>query len=185
LLEPASPRERLARLLHGDPLGLEERARRHLAERALLLDPERLFLRAVARVAFAAARRPDGEAEGDWLATQMERAAADLGDEDRAADREGAQPEPGEARYAFLAEALGVEPSVARRACVVFNELPLRVRRAWWLAVVERRPLERCVTEGPGTPEQVRADLRRALVTLSLLEDPGEDRGEGGGEHDA
>jgi hypothetical protein len=185
LFATAAPRALLARLLDGDPLGLEQRARGHLEQQALLLDPERLFLRAVARAAFAGARRDDAELSGAWIDSQVERAAADLMDEDRAAERAGAATDPGEARYAFLADALGVVPEVARRACVVFNDLPRRVRRAWWLAVVERRPLERCVIEGLGTPQQVRADLRRALLTLSMLEDPGDDPGQGGGEHDA
>jgi hypothetical protein len=185
LFAPSAPRELLARLLDGDPLGLEERARRHLEEQALLLDPERLFLRAVARAAFAGARRDGAAPSAAWLDDQVERAAADLRAEDRADERAGADTDPGEARYAFLAEALGVVPEVARRACVVFNDLPWRVRRAWWLAVVERRSLERCATEGLGTLEQVRAHLRRALLTLSMLEDPGEDPGKGGDGHDA
>lgn len=185
LLRSGSPREVLARLVDGDPLALERRSRTHLAEQALLLDGERLFLRAVARAAFAAPRL-DGEVDLEaWLAGQVERAARDLVDEDRAAERAGASPPPEEERGAFLAGALGLEPAVARRACVVFNDLPPRVRRVWWAAVVERCSLERCVARGLGTPAAVRADLRRALLALSLLEDPGPGPEEGGDGRDA
>jgi hypothetical protein len=184
-LRTGSPRQVLARLVDGDPLALERRVRRYLGERALLLDAERLFLRAVARAAFAAARWNGDTRLEPWLDAQIVRAASDLMDEDRAAEREGTPPVSTESRYAFLAEALGVEPDVARRACVVFNDLPERVRRVWWAAVVERSSLERCVSRGLGTPADVRADLRRALLALSLLEDPGPEPLEGGDGRDA
>lgn len=173
LIATRSPREILAWLVDGDPLRIEERVTGRLADLALLVDAERLFLRSTARAAFAAARwRGDGEL-GAWLDLQIERAAKDLLDEDRAAERLGPVADPAEARYAFLADTLGIEAAVARRACVVFNALPLRVRRVWWRAVVERRSLEQCVSEGLGPARQVRADLERALLALSRLEDPG------------
>jgi hypothetical protein len=172
LFAGGSPREVLGRLLDGDPLDLAGRTRSRLKEKALLLDVERWTLRSMARVAFAAPRWDGSLALIEWIDQLVDRAAGDLLDEDRAALREPPAQDESDSRYAFLTQALGIEPGIALRACVVFNDLPDHVRRAFWALVVEGKSFARCVSEGLGTREQVQADARRALTALSQLSDP-------------
>ena len=180
LFAGGSPREVLGRLLDGDPLDIGERTRLRLKAKALLLDAERWTLRSMARVAFAAPRWDGTSALLEWIDQQVDRAASDLLDEDRAALHQPPAQEESDSRYAFLTQALGIEPEIALRACVVFNDLPDHVRRAFWALVVEGKSFARCVSEGLGTREQVQADGRRALTALSQLSDPDEPQVAGG-----
>ena len=52
LVLPGSPRDFLARLVPGDPLGVHALAAATLRRRSLFLDPERVALRTLARVAY-------------------------------------------------------------------------------------------------------------------------------------
>jgi hypothetical protein len=180
LFDGGSPREILNRLLDGDPLQIGERTRARLTSTARLIDPERWTVRSMARVAFAAPRWDKAGALAAWIDAQIERAAEDLLDEDRAALIEPTVVAESEARHAFLVQALGIEPEIALRACVVFNDLPFQVRRAFWALVVEGKSMASCVAEGLGSRQQVRADVRRALSALSQLSDPGPAGGAGG-----
>src|SRR5687767_2341511 len=56
ILAGASPREVLARLMNGDPLGLAVVVEQRLRVHAYLLDADRVFLRAAARCARLAVR---------------------------------------------------------------------------------------------------------------------------------
>lgn len=56
ILRGGSPREILARLIDGDPLEIEARARDRIQALAFLVDPARTHMRAVARIAHAAPR---------------------------------------------------------------------------------------------------------------------------------
>jgi hypothetical protein len=173
LLTGAAPREVLKRLIEGDPFGLEARARDYLAETALMLDVERLYLRTAARIAYASYDAEAITSVSGFLRECMEVAAEDLLSDDLEAQRCSAPVEPTDARFSFLAESLGVRPEVARKACVVFNGLPPIVRRAYWALVVEGRSMSRCISLGLGTRSEVENCVKRAVLAISLLEDPG------------
>jgi len=167
ILRGASPSEVLRKIFDGDPLELLPRCEENLREQAILLDPSRLHLRAIARVAHAA-RRYDGAGGLDvWLRGQIERCVHELTEEDREFERQGL-PAAGnsQARYAFVADVLGVETALARRACVAFNALPLQVRSVWFAMVVDGKSLHQCVAEGAGSTEQVLSRLRTAFVAI-------------------
>jgi hypothetical protein len=172
LFAGGTPREVLGRLLDGDPLDIESHTRSRLKESALLLDIERWTLRSMARVAYEARRWDRTLALAQWIDGLVDRAARDLLDEDRAALRLHVEPAEQESRYAFLTKALGIEPRIALRACVAFNDLPPHVRRTFWALVVEGKSYARCTSEGLGSHEQIHDNMRRALSTLSQLADP-------------
>ncbi len=77
LLAGASPREVLARLTSGDPLALRGVVAARLSEQALLLDADRVWLRAVARVARFSTRYRGEPALERWLCGQVDDAILD------------------------------------------------------------------------------------------------------------
>lgn len=168
LLSGGSPREILEHLVDGDPLELGARCRERIEESAYLLDPDRLHLRAVARVAHAAARWRGEPALDQWLGERIERSMDELMDEDREDERSGIPPgEPWGARDSFLSETLGLEPTLARRACVAFNRLPFEVRSAYFAVAVQGKTVSQQATEGNGPPAAVRANVVRAVRAIS------------------
>jgi hypothetical protein len=88
---------------------------------------------------------------------------------------------PEDPRHAFVSALLGIEPDLARRACVAFNSEPYRVRRAFMEIVIARKPLADYVSDGNGTRAEVRDSLRRAFRALGLDDDPKGFAGEEGG----
>jgi hypothetical protein len=173
ILHQPSTREVLRKILEGDPLGIAERSSLRVKERALLLDISRLTLRAMARAAYRARAYQGDPALGDWLTERIEESIRDLIEEDREDERAGIPvgTDP-EARFAFLTETIGVTPPIARRVCVVFNDLPDDRRHAFWSMVIEGKSLNRYVAEGHGPPEQAKEHLKQAFLALSLLEGP-------------
>jgi hypothetical protein len=70
-----------------------------------------------------------------------------------------------------LSEALGIDPVLTRRACVVFNDLPNRPREVFWALVVEQKPLAAYASEDGGRREDIMQSLRVAFTAMSLLQD--------------
>ena len=166
----ASPRHVLQRLVQGDPLDLERRCLERLRHHATLVSGDRLYDRAAAWVAHES-RSYDGELDLDsWLRRCIDQAIRGVLDEDLEAESCGVPPSSrGDSAFSFLSEALGVEPPIARRCALVFNRLPLPVRRTFWLAVLQNKGLHRAVAEGYGPPELAKARLRYALGMMSTL----------------
>ncbi len=132
--------------------------------------------RALARVAYAGAAAGGRVRVEEVTAGCIDASIEELIERDREEDREGLSVEQGaDPRHTYFAEAFGIDSTKARRACVVFNDLPHRVRRAYWALVIEGCTIERCVSAGMGSKEEIEALLKRALLALSLLEDPGQD----------
>jgi hypothetical protein len=173
ILHQPSTREVLRKILEGDPLGIAERSSLRLKERAILLDTARLTLRAMARAAYRARSYQGDPPLADWLTQRIEESMRDLIEEDRESERAGVPVgnDP-EARFAFLSETIGVTPTIARRVCVVFNDLPDERRHAFWSMVIEGKSLNRYVAEGHGPPDQAKEHLKQAFLALSLLEGP-------------
>lgn len=171
ILTAGSPREIMRRILAGDPLGVVDRARHWLDANAFLLDSNRLALRTMAHIAHSAryySGRPDLHT---WIELLLERATKSLIDEDREADRLETPVEEDEiAPFAFLSDALGIEPSLARRACVVFNGMPEYDRRVFYATSVLGKSLQRHVSEGNGPPAKAEAALQRVLRSLRSID---------------
>jgi hypothetical protein len=157
----------LSRLVDGDPLEIEARCLEELREQAFLLCVSRVHLRSVARIAHAAMRYRGEPALDVWLKERVEHSIKELLEEDREEERVGVPPsQPWDPRYAFVSEALGIEPTLARRACVAFNLLPHEVRCAYYAVVVDGKTIHRYVAEGHGPPDRARSHLKLALRTL-------------------
>lgn len=169
----------LARLNQGDgdPLEIAEHCRERIAHHAILVSEPRLYLRSIARIAYASMKYAGEPELSAWLNDRIDQGLAELLIEDREAERLGSngQLDP-EQRYTFLTEVLGVDPHVAREAAVVFNDLPDDVRHAFWALVVEGKSLNRHVAEGHGPLTGARARVKRAIIAISTLNDPGDEQ---------
>lgn len=168
LLSGGSPREVLARLVAGDPLGLRARVAAALGSEALFLDPDRAYLRAAAHVArFAPRYRGQPELDA-WLAARVLAALRELAEEAReGALHERATPAP----LAELAQKLKLDPVALARACAALNACERLERRAFRALVIEARELDVAARDIGSTPSETGRAARRAIeVALAALE---------------
>ncbi|MBK8178406.1 MAG: hypothetical protein IPK67_05820 [Planctomycetes bacterium] len=179
LIGAGTAQEILARILVGDPLGIVDRARGWLDAHAYLLDSNRLALRTMAHVA-RSARRYRGKPDlHSFIELLLGRATSELINEDREADRLGRPVHEDEiAPYAFLSEALGIDPSLARRACSIVNGMVEYDRRVFYATAIQGKSIQRHVSEGHGPPARAEAALQRVLRRLIAID------GMTGGPHD-
>ena len=156
-----SPRQVLARIVPGDPLRVRARVARRLAERRLLLDADRVQLRALARLARG------GGVSGERLSHESRvdscvDAAIDDVSEERASS--GA--------FAELAAPLGLPPETARRACRAFNARPDAERAALWLLAFESRAPDLLAERAGVSPRELERRAARALAAMLAAEEP-------------
>ncbi|MCB9916294.1 MAG: hypothetical protein H6828_14290 [Planctomycetes bacterium] len=164
--------EVLERVLDGDPLDMDGRCFARLRHNATLVDGDRLYDRATAAVAIAALDYDGAPELGRWLDRVIDRTIRALLDEDIEAERQGLPPtRPRDPAHGFLSDALGVEPPIARKCAVVFNGLPIPVRKAFWAMIMQDKSLNRAVAEGLGPPETCEARVRYAMGMMSSLGD--------------
>jgi len=178
LLSGSSPREVLARLVNGDPLGVRELVARRLREHGYLLDADRVFLRAIARCARFSARYRGQPALEEWLVERVDEALGDLLNEDLEAVRRRAAmsgtpdssgpsgPEGGGVAggaHEDFARPLGLDPARMRLACVAFNHLDLPARRAFFDLVIEGRSLDALARSSGTSATDLARRARRAL----------------------
>jgi len=169
LLAGGSPREILARLVDGDPLGLRAVVYERLRARAYLLEADRVFLRSLARVARYAPRYRGEPELALWLAGMVDEALLDLLDE----DREGAAPAPpADDTLAGLARPLGLDPGAMRAACARFHALPEEERRTFFALVVEGRDLDALARDSGESATAIARRARKALLTVILRTPP-------------
>lgn len=174
IFEGRSPREILARLVEGDPLRISEGCAGRIVERAVILDPDRLLLRAVARVAHAGFSYRGMPPFREWLRGCLDLAIDDLVREDVEYERSGMPiAETGDKLYRGVAEGLGIEPGLARRVCVEINTMEDDMRHAFFAVHVLRKTIHRHVAEGYGPPARVQALLKEALRRLRRIGGPG------------
>ncbi|MBL8861326.1 MAG: hypothetical protein JNK02_04865 [Planctomycetes bacterium] len=155
-----SPREVLARIVPGDPLGIRELVGGHLRSECLFLDADRVHLRALARIARHALRRGTSHLDG-WLGAEVAGAAAEI-------LREEAEAPQAEPRSAFVefARPLGLDPEALRRGCAAFHHLPHPDRAAFFALLVLGVGLEAHARATQATPSEVGRRARRALGAL-------------------
>ncbi len=149
-----SPRTILKRLAEGDPLGLRERVDARLRERWLLLDVERVHLRAMALVAHRAGSWSGRPGLERWLTNQV----------DAAIDEVRAEAGPGAADA--IAAALGLEPRVARRLQAIFDGRSESERRIFIRIVLDGEEIGQVAREEQASITEVG---RRARVVLEAL----------------
>lgn len=130
LLRLGTPREILARIVPEDALGLRARLAERLMSRSLLVDAERVLLRAQALCALLGASwRGEPELE-EWLDQRVEEALAGILAEESASLEAFARP-------------LALDPRALGRACASFNRLAIESREAFVALVLESREPDR------------------------------------------
>lgn len=158
LLAQGEPAEILARIVPHDPLGLRPLVGRRLVDRCLFLDADRVFLAAAARVALDAPRwrgRPGLEA---WLRRQVDAAIDGLAASSTRVTAGGI--------WRDLARPFGFDPLRLATACARLSRRPRAERQAFFLLLVELRPLaEAGRAMGVGAVDLARL-ARRALDAL-------------------
>lgn len=162
----------LGRLVEGDPLGVRRRVAAVLRARALLLDADRVHLRALARCAIHGGRWTGRPPLEEWLAAQVERAAGEVL---REAPEGGAVGGAEEGAHVDLARPLGLDPEAALAACDAFNRQPPGDREAFFRLVLEGASLDAVAREAGRSASDVARSARRALdaVLAAAGPDPG------------
>ncbi|HEX6883244.1 MAG TPA: hypothetical protein VF530_07665 [Planctomycetota bacterium] len=165
--------EVLARISDGDMLRLFPRCARRIREACYVLDPERVYERALAEVAVSL--EVDGErcAEEAWLSACVDRAVQSVLERDQREEHEGVPSLQPEKHYPLFIEACQLEPGLARLASVRFNALAPRVRRGFQKLVVEGLPLAEVLALDLGPPEQLQLDILHALQAIGLVDEAG------------
>ena len=177
-----TPREVLARLVQGDPLGVRGVVSKRLRAGSVLLDADRVLLRVLARIARSAGRYRGRPAIDDWVDGHVLQVLGDVIREDHESARGRATTGEEEASDAFLALAgpLGLDPASMRRACSAFNVLPLADRAAFIDLVLRNRSLDDLARELGESATQIARRARRALdLILDAARPLGEKEGPG------
>lgn len=159
-LAGASPREVLARLIAKDSLGLRARVAAALAEHAYLLDADRVWLRAVARVARFSTRYRGEPALDRWLRSQIDDA---IGDCLESAPRRAAADHGASSSFDSLARPLGLDPNHMQAVCAAVNACSASERAAFFALVLDREDLDRAALRLGVTPTEGARAARRAL----------------------
>lgn len=163
LLAFGGPREVLARIVEGDPLGLRPLIAAQVRARCVFVDADRVQLLALALCARDAPAYRGRPALDEWLLAQVERALDELVQEE--SERLDLPPARGveEGAFAQLARPLGLEPAELRRSCARFNRLPQESREAFNAWVLERGSLDALAQRSRAGAAEL---ARRALVAL-------------------
>jgi hypothetical protein len=157
LLTLGTPREVLARIVPEDALGLRGRIGRRLEADALLLDAERVLLRAQGLCALRAAAWRGEPELGRWLDERVEEALAAVLAEDGAGEREALEP--------FVAS-LASDPRALSAACARFNRLPFDQREAFFALVLDAAGPDALARERKLSLSEL---ARRARAALELF----------------
>jgi DNA-directed RNA polymerase specialized sigma24 family protein len=174
LLQGRSPKEILSRIVSGDPLRLRARAGRGLEAQALLLDADRVFLRALALTSRAAVRyRGQPEIE-EWLGARVDDALREILEEGEEAPRpEGTGISRGPDAFETMAAPLGLDPRTLARACARFHRLPFPDRRAFFDLVLHARSLDELARASGESATEIARRARRGLEALLAADDGG------------
>ncbi len=181
VLAGQSPRKVLTKILRGDPLGMDSRCADRVAHHANLVDPDRLYDHATAWVAHQAFGYDGTPPLDEFLTTCIDSTIRTLLDEDIEVQRQGipALGDPDQSSTTsvshWLADCLGIEPPIARKCAVVYNNLPIPVREAFWAVVIQSKPLERAGAPGPRPPPRARKSQGPGAVCSGHDEHPGHD----------
>lgn len=172
ILNRASPMDVLEGLFEGDPLSVHPGACRRVEERCLLLDQHKVSKRSFARVARAGPLYRGVPPLEEWLRARYDHSIREILDEDVEDELQGMPVDRKEPRIQLLARNFGLEAGRARRACIRFNGLPLRVRTAFFEVNLRGRTAMDYGFSVDATYDQVLDDLENALRALSGPRDP-------------
>jgi hypothetical protein len=153
------------RLLEHDAIHLQARVPDRVAARHYLLDAERVFRRAAARLVYAAVRAaaPSPEDSEQWLSDRIDEAIDDCLRLDGEAHRQGKPAAESLDHYAQFHWSFMVPRENTLAVSVAFNSLEPLVRRSFYELLVEQRGVAECLERGLGPAEDLRRRVQRAL----------------------
>ena len=167
ILADPSFQETLREFRLEDPRRLVRRNARRLRERALLLDPSRLMMGTMVRIAMFRDDFDGGTAIPAWIDERIDETIADLLVQDLEDERAGLPvKEPLQSRYAYLVRSLQIEAPRARRACILVNELPTSQRKVFFEIVCMLQPTRSLVEARLGKKKEITLLYEAALGTL-------------------
>lgn len=168
-LRGADANEILSRLSAGDPLRLQEAAARRLREVWFLLEPERVYHRALAVCAKAASKEDPPADLAIWLRSKLDLAIDQLVQKDHEAEH--AHPElvaEDEMVFPLLTDSLMLDPELVRSTSVSFNALDPLPRRAFFELLIEGRAVGEVIEAGPWDEDGLYDAIQTALATMKL-----------------
>lgn len=169
--KPAS--DVLSRISNGDPLKLYALCARRIRETYFVIDPDRVFERALAVVAVGMEIEQEACTRPEWLAGMVDRAIRLVLDRDRDEESRGIPPENPEEHFRLFVEAFYIEPPLARLSAVRLNGLDERIRKGFQKLLIEGLPLEEVLEMGLGPPERLQLDILIALQAIGLIDEEG------------
>ena len=150
-----------------DPGKLVRRLARRLREGGYLLDPARLMLGTLARIAMLQDEFDGSMARPAWIDERIDETIQQLLTQDIEDERAGLPVnEPMQARFEHLVKGLQIAPARARATCIRIHELPPIKRRVFFEIVCLLEPVRKLVEVGLGSKKQVTTHLREALEFL-------------------
>jgi hypothetical protein len=172
LFASGDPMKILARLHTDDPLELWPRCAEWIEQQSVLMQPDRLYLRVVARLAYAGPTYRGQPPLTAWIAERMAVSLRELLSDDLQEERRelpiGLEEDP---RYVFLSKTLGIEIGLAPRVCNRLNSLPLEQRAVFAGVLVQGKGIQGYATASGLEPEQVKSLLQRAIRAIGIRKD--------------
>lgn len=158
-----------ARLSQGDPLRLLEFSARRLRELWFLLEPERVYYRALGVCADAVSREDPPDDLSAWTRAKLDLTIEQL----VAADLEAELNHPEcvseeQKTFPLLTDSLFLDPELVRSASVAFNSLDALPRRAFFELLIEGREVGECIESGPWDEDGLYQAIQTALATVGL-----------------
>ena len=147
-----------------------------------LLEPERVFLRALAVCAKAASKEEPPQDLDAWKLAKIDLAIEQLVRRDHEAEE--AHPELVEEEekvFPLLTDSLMLDPELVRFASVTFNALGSLPRRAFFELMIEGKEVAEVVEAGPWDEQGLYDAIQTALATVGLdvPPEPPDDPGQG------
>lgn len=186
ILRQGNVQERLERIEDGDPLELHARSELQLRSEGLFIDPERLALRAMARVAVFSSEYEGVPGLDEWLDQVIHMSIQDLvrEQEQEEFERISVFDSADKEFYLDFAAITKMPAKYGRLACLAMNKLPKEDRLTFWAIVVEGKSINRWVAEGHGPPQKVRQRLRSVGMRVLQIIERAEREGGSGGDTD-
>jgi hypothetical protein len=133
------------------------------------MQPDRLYLRLAARLAYAGTTYRGKPPLDAWIAERTAVSLRELLRDDLEEERRelptGLEQDP---RYVFLSKALGIEIGLTPRVCNRFNHLPLEQRAAFFGVLVHGRGIQGYASEKRMEPSEVRGLLSRSIRAIGI-----------------
>jgi len=162
------PREIHARMLENDPLRLRERCAVRLRERWLLVEPDRAFARAAARVALSVALEDPPANLERWTLERIDQALDQILEADRQAELVGDPPDEEQRTFPLLTDSLLVDPARVRAVALSFHALDELARRAFFELLIEGHEVPAVLESGPWDADQLHDHVTSALRALGF-----------------